>query len=382
MCETETSNAPTAENPVQSEGPEVIFVCPVCPKHITDRDKLRMHITKHMRPINFKCNICTERFVIKPDLIRHVKRCHRNGVTETRTIAKFQNAILDYTCRVCGESITSKMTLERHALSHNNEKELLFHCRKCLKGFSSQTELNEHKEMEHEGPASTYRVPGQAFDCQTCGKTLHTRRTYEEHLRLHTKDYHYYCKECNKGFMRKNQLNQHMELPHFHANGSNSTETETPVSSNPPTETKSTKKQKDHSNLICALCTKELPDDESYNYHTKLHSSDYLYLCLTGKFGDFERNKLIKFLKTYWKKEEQRSRLDSVLNKPRVDPEELEELVSDLEQFLRSWLEVDQIFGDTAMMQESARVRDSIFLPKMIEKRMDQLSQKFSDSFF
>lgn len=379
MSDTESTNAPTPDNP--PDPPETIFVCPVCPKHITERDKLRVHIAKHMRPINFKCNVCNERFVIKPDLIRHVKRSHRNGVTETRTVCKFQNAILDYTCRVCGESITSKMVLERHALTHNNQQELLYHCRKCLKGFATQTEFNEHKESEHDGPASIYRLPGQGFDCQTCGKVLHTRRTYDEHLRLHTKEYHYYCKECNKGFMRKNQLTQHMETLHVTIVTTAAAEPEAPAA-NAVAETKG-KKQKDTvAALICALCTKELPDEESYNYHTKLHSSDFLYLCLTGKFGDFERNKFIRFLKTYWNKEDQRSRLDSVLNRAKVDPEELEELVTDLEQFLRSWLEVDQVFGDTAMMQESARLRDGIYLPRIIEKRMEQMSQKFTDSFF
>ncbi|XP_023289895.1 zinc finger protein 568-like [Orussus abietinus] len=81
-------------------------------------------------------------------------------------------------CIKCNRSYSSKKSLDRHVLTHKNDK---FKCEKCEKQFLRQDKLLEHGKL-HES-----KEKPKSVDCNICNKSFRKLDTMVRHLNVHKK---------------------------------------------------------------------------------------------------------------------------------------------------------------------------------------------------
>jgi len=129
-----------AQRPIVREQP---LSCPICPKQIMGRDKLKIHVRRHWYTIYYSCNLCKKEFPVLQDLQNHAQTDHE-GIIVTATERSEEN-VLDTVCQACGEKITSKKDTKVHAFLHNFHRSDRFTCTLCYKMFATLSEWTDHK---------------------------------------------------------------------------------------------------------------------------------------------------------------------------------------------------------------------------------------------
>lgn len=86
-----------------------------------------------------------------------------------------------------------------------------FKCRDCSESYTTRDKLKEHrKKVKHPEVRN--------HTCEICSKSF-TSSKLRQHMRAHTKEKPYKCKECSQGFSMSGNLKRHMmthtgERPH------------------------------------------------------------------------------------------------------------------------------------------------------------------------
>lgn len=104
-----------------------------------------------------------------------------------------------YKCTLCTDSFISKVVLNRHMRFHG-ESAKVFRCEFCCKELSTETSLKSHVQRLHNST-----VP-----CELCKKEFATREHLKEHLRTEHKPS--ICTVCNKTFTLPRYLKMHEKL--------------------------------------------------------------------------------------------------------------------------------------------------------------------------
>ena len=217
--------------------------CHFCMEHIGT--KLKRHIESAHQHTRYKCNICDQSFKYPGDVERHAKR-HRYpkihctvceiqfwtnqklAIHEDTTIHR-NNVIKrkKYTCTICGVSFLKRSDFKRHTkakdpcsnrdyfpcdmctklfsslLAMENHKEThskpFLRCPTCKKKFSNKSELLKHKETHISMP------------CPKCGKCFSQKGNREKHIEQCHTGKRFPCDICNKTFVRKDVLLDHMK---------------------------------------------------------------------------------------------------------------------------------------------------------------------------
>uniref|UniRef100_A0A336M701 CSON013054 protein n=1 Tax=Culicoides sonorensis TaxID=179676 RepID=A0A336M701_CULSO len=183
--------------------------CPYCPnKYCESNYQLQEHLKlRHSTEKTYKCDFCSDTFATKFNLLNHLKKNHPD-------IPK------PFHCDICGQGVYSKQALTIHyrkCLAKNRQgitKKVKpqsksnpverFSCTTCTCKFKTKFALNIH-EQRH--------LNQELHICTTCEKSFSQKKALKVHIQsIHLKEFEFFCKECNRGFINAAALRQHEKI--------------------------------------------------------------------------------------------------------------------------------------------------------------------------
>ena len=205
--------------------------CPVCGKHY---QSLKIHMLAHSNERKHTCAKCSNAYKHKKHLLRHVRVAHDDSHA------------VRVTCDVCQRSFNEKSSLNRHKkLLHSGKsgggggikrepKECNVLCVDCNRWFYSESGLVNHKCKAHTKRETTGKCSvckkefPTAYElarhkrkhrdrhlrvCRLCGKLI-ARDGMPRHLATHTDERPFKCPQCDKAYIRKSSLTEHITQKH------------------------------------------------------------------------------------------------------------------------------------------------------------------------
>jgi len=196
-----------------------------CAVRLKDPVKLELHRSSHQDNGVHQCPECQEIFKAWPKCALHLWREHGQDLGL-------------YACDKCDYRSFTLKVMERHKLSHVEEKPFL--CPDCGRAVKNDKQLKKHMRVVHKlGPDGAKLEYVEQFMCDICNQELgssrevryHKERVHERkkpflcvhcgytafsnsslklHLRSHTGDKPYSCKECSYRTGDHNSLRRHM----------------------------------------------------------------------------------------------------------------------------------------------------------------------------
>ncbi|KAH0544046.1 zinc finger protein 3-like isoform X1 [Cotesia glomerata] len=167
---------------------------------------------KHSRPRLYPCMYCDFIGNKKKLLQAHMIEIHPDVpmddlIKKPSCVDKemIENARMEadgrvyYHCEDCGKNLFSPYTFFWHKRIHTGERP--FCCHLCGKQFRVNQGLARHLHETHEGIKN--------FSCDICSRTFATKRTLDDHRRIHTNERPYVCNRCGKTFKQKASLFVH-----------------------------------------------------------------------------------------------------------------------------------------------------------------------------
>ncbi|XP_035376172.1 zinc finger and BTB domain-containing protein 40 isoform X1 [Electrophorus electricus] len=172
--------------------------CSLCLLILPSASALREHrVQAHADPPAKKkrtqpviCDLCGKAFKQASGLLYHRRTEH----LEERPFA----------CVECGATFAASSSLKNHARLHTGEKP--YHCKHCDMSFAVAAALSYHTKKKH--------AEGKMYSCQYCSSTFAQSIELTRHVRTHTGDKPYVCRECGKGFKQANGLSVHLHSFH------------------------------------------------------------------------------------------------------------------------------------------------------------------------
>lgn len=215
-------------------------------------------------PMDVDTNIASEdadgnETEINSNATKRMGRGHRKSVPNP----KYASESKQYTCPVCSKILGKKTHYEAHVRSHTGEKP--FVCDICGQGYSQKRTLLKHKEMN---PGGECRA-AVTLKCHPCDSVFKTQSEMDNHLLSHF----HKCRDCNKSFPQKQDLEVHQCMPVQHA----------------PDSIECEQRDKDK-NFVCDACGKEFDTSSELAQHKMTHTGDKNFKCLEcGKCFSRER---------------------------------------------------------------------------------------------
>lgn len=289
--------------------------CPHCSKCFRKNEQLERHITEdHTGETLYQCESCSQTFVSEDSFSTHT--CLPEGSKP-------------YLCDLCGSAFAEQQLLNEHGESHHGHV-LVYQCGTCNSLFPSPNKLRLHVAISHKtankGSEDTFERHSvtelrvccddvnessdktQLYLCETCGKHFKTAWSLKNHEKMHNGVHtlhHYQCQHCNKKFIHKSQVDQHM-LKHtglkpytcpkcdksYSQKGSLTQHMRTHTGEKPFVCQKCGKafalKSMLHQHLhvhtgekphVCQVCGKAFLYKESLSVHLRIHTGEKPYVC-------------------------------------------------------------------------------------------------------
>ena len=124
-----------------------------------------------------KCPQCEKRFIKQTDCDNHFRDVHK------------------FVCSISGCSVFKYNEIELHEhLRYDHRPRMVFRCNKCVKVFSTRSELHQHHEVDH-GRVKLADVQGKKYPCLRCKREFLSESMSVSHSRDH-KENIYGCNEC------------------------------------------------------------------------------------------------------------------------------------------------------------------------------------------
>ncbi|KAK7081806.1 hypothetical protein SK128_025335 [Halocaridina rubra] len=157
--------------------------CGICKAELPSMGSLKTHISRMHSKI--KCCKTCKKTAKAEDMSAHVRECHSD---------------LPYVCHVCGQSLRSNGSYQRHMDIH---KEIRGNaCEICGRTFSRMEYYRDHKRI-HTGE--------KPYECHLCKKTFSRLSNLHTHMKIHNSEEKWYsCNVCLKSFARSDKLKDHM----------------------------------------------------------------------------------------------------------------------------------------------------------------------------
>ena len=162
--------------------------CSMCSEKFENRNELKTH---HQQDHNIlMCNTCGKNFSTKKSLSKHA----------------YKHSELPWKCKKCGEGYAFPSELKAHLVKH--ETEPMFKCNLigCRKEYMRQSELTAHLKT-HDG--TIHKCPEEG-----CVYEAIDIRYLKNHMRVHSDDLPYPCKDCDQSFKHFMQRKRHYMNEH------------------------------------------------------------------------------------------------------------------------------------------------------------------------
>ncbi|XP_062832817.1 histone-lysine N-methyltransferase MECOM isoform X10 [Anolis carolinensis] len=161
----------------------------------------------------YRCEDCDQLFESKAELVDHQKfPCSTPHSAFSMVDEDFQpkldkeNDLHDLhdiqECKECDQVFSDVQSLEKHMLSHTEERE--YKCDQCPKAFNWKSNLIRH-QMSHDS--------GKHYECENCAKVFTDPSNLQRHIRSqHVGARAHACPECGKTFATSSGLKQHKHI--------------------------------------------------------------------------------------------------------------------------------------------------------------------------
>ncbi|XP_065413882.1 histone-lysine N-methyltransferase MECOM isoform X11 [Chrysemys picta bellii] len=162
----------------------------------------------------YRCEDCDQLFESKMELVDHQKfPCSTPHSAFSMVEEDFQQKLDNENdlrnmhdiqeCKECDQVFPDLQSLEKHMLSHTEERE--YKCDQCPKAFNWKSNLIRH-QMSHDS--------GKHYECENCAKQVFTDPS---NLQRHIRSQHvgaraHACPECGKTFATSSGLKQHKHI--------------------------------------------------------------------------------------------------------------------------------------------------------------------------
>ncbi|WAR25515.1 ZN546-like protein [Mya arenaria] len=192
--------------------------CSQCGFAFWERSDLLRHIRSHEGNRPFTCEFCSQTFVWKRYMYKHLLGYHKEenrhfcpdcckcldteeALVEHESTVHANKRALTHTCEICDMEFHFKYKLDEHMFQHTGRK--AHSCNKCSEKFISKKELDRHL-AEHSQVVS--------FSCNPCEKSFETIDELQRHIKIHVGTGRFLCSICSQTFKWKSQLTNHMAV--------------------------------------------------------------------------------------------------------------------------------------------------------------------------
>ena len=149
--------------------------CKYCDRYFRNVAECNMHINRRHKRV--KCPQCEKHFVKRADCYNHFRDVHK------------------FVCTFSGCSVFKYNGIELHEhLRYDHRSKIVFRCNKCVKVFSTRSELHQYHEVDH-SRVKLADVQGEKYPCLRCKREFLSESMFVSHSRDH-KENVYGCNEC------------------------------------------------------------------------------------------------------------------------------------------------------------------------------------------
>ncbi|XP_053743288.1 oocyte zinc finger protein XlCOF8.4 [Synchiropus splendidus] len=161
------------------------FKCPECEKSFRHRSVLELHMRIHSKDKPYQCKVCGKAFRFGSYLQQHLI---------------IHTGKKPYKCPDCGKDFAFLQNMKTHQKLHQEKP---FRCTSCRKGYSDETQLQQHM-LSHNGD--------KPHKCDLCDKSFGLAYLLRDHMNTHTGDRPHRCDECHKSFSWFSSLLVHQKI--------------------------------------------------------------------------------------------------------------------------------------------------------------------------
>ncbi|KHN88936.1 Zinc finger protein [Toxocara canis] len=232
-----TTSVVEPETNVRKPEVEEVYVLPREPKKQSDGPRRKY---QRFREKKFTCEHCGHSFTLKHNMHTHIAIYHTGEGKELRRRGK------RYKCLRCGELCRTMNEVQRHHRKTHEIKEKSKHtCDLCQKDFRSQSQLSEHHTIVH--------LHERPYECTICAASFGRKSGLRRHKIMKHSDFVYKCpyEECtHAGFKCSKALTAHIRSIHTHVRP-----------------------------YKCEQCEKTFVRRNDLRTHEALHSASFDYVC-------------------------------------------------------------------------------------------------------
>ena len=175
-----------------------VFLCPTCGVYYKTQASLDNHMLLHngdhekynLHTWPFTCHLCGEKLSSKVSLNNHINQTH---------------SMLNLSCHLCSKTFKTKQLLMVHLLRKHKVGDQTFTCPTCGKAFQISKDLRRH--MQSHNPEGSHK-------CPVCLKKFKVYSTLQSHMKIHSKDKPYDCVICLSPSASLDALKNHMVSEH------------------------------------------------------------------------------------------------------------------------------------------------------------------------
>lgn len=165
------------------------YKCEHCEKSFTNEILLDIHQAVHNGRSELECPHCLKVLSSKGAMVKH-RRIHLQ--------------VKKYQCERCGKQFVHDTSFRMHMYAHDNTRKVS--CKVCHRQFRCTPHLNRHMRI-HTGE--------KPYSCPTCGRLFAQRYNMMMHYKSHDPNSgDHKCTICDKSFVMRKRLNEHLKLEH------------------------------------------------------------------------------------------------------------------------------------------------------------------------